>query len=198
MPRKRSKIISRETARAAKAAVPVTPDLPNFNLSLATIKRQIPFELPKDSETETDRLFRLIYEKSMIGYCFTEPESGIPWIRYDDIEDKGNGLFVIRFRCPSQHLHKVHFGCLSDAVCNELNSSLNFFHTTKKENGIPFDDCVWVLQNDSRKEKHEDPKQEELDQDQFETLEEFPDDFTDESTAEEIQARFNEAVENFL
>ena len=198
MPRKRNRIISRDTARAAKSSVPYTPQLPYFDLSVDDIKRQIPLSLPKDKETDTDRVFRIIYELAIRGYCFTEPETGTPWIRYDDIEDKGNGLFVIRFRCPTQHLHEAHFGLMANSVCNELNSDLNFFHTKKQEYGIPFEDCVWVLQKDSKKDNQEVPTQKELDQDPFETLEEFPDDFNDESTAEEIQARFDEAIENFL
>lgn len=198
MPRKRIKIISRKTERAAKHSVPYTPDLPDYNLSLDDVKRQVPLSLPENNETATDRIFRLIHESSCKGYCFTEPDTGIPWIRYDDIEDKGNGLFVIRFRCPTQYLHESHFGSMSNAVCNELNSDLNFFHTTKQEYGIKFEDCVWVLQKDSRKEKIEFPKQEDTEQYPFDTIDEFPDDFKDESTVEEIQARFDEAVENFL
>jgi hypothetical protein len=197
MPRKRVKIISRATVRAAKAAVPVTPDLPNFNLSLATIKRQIPLSIPKEEETETDRLFRLIYEQSRIGYCFTEPDTGIPFIRHDDIEEKGNGLFVIRFRCPIEYTHNVYFGCLADAVCKELNSDLNFFHSTNQKYGIHYEECVWVLQRDGRKPQIEDEEDNPF-EDNFDSLEEFPDDFKDESTAEEIQARFDEAIANFL
>ena len=190
--RKRNRIISKATARAAKSTVPVAPTLPNLDLDEEHVKRQMPISIRKENETETDCLFRLIYEKSRMCYCFTDLTSGIPWIRHEDIEDKGNGLFVIRFRCLTHYMHQIYFGCMADSVCNELNSSLNIFHTTKTANGIPFEDCVWVLQRDSKE------KEEEQEQDAFNSLEEFPDNFKDQSTAEEIEARFEEAIEKLL
>ena len=176
----------------------VVPRIPSFQLELFAedIKKEIPITLSPDKETKTDRLFRLIYEESRKGYCFTDPYTGIPWIRYEDIEDKQNGLFVIRFRCPTQQIHQVHFGEMADAVCRELNSGLNFFHETRHEDGLPFEDCVWVLQEDSKKES--DPVEEEIEETGFDAVEEFPEDFKDDSTVEEIEARFNEAIENFL
>lgn len=199
MPRKRTRIISRKTARAAKATVPVAQTLPNLDLDEEYIRSQMPVLQRKENESDTDFLFRIIYEKSRLCYTFTDPESGIPWIRHEDIEDKGNGLFVIRFRCPTQFMHHIHFGCMADAVCKELNSTLNVFHSTKEEYGIPYADCVWVIQKDSKEsERPDNEEDEEGNQDNFDSLEEFPDNFKDESTAEEILSRFNEAIENFL
>lgn len=198
MPRKKSKIISRETELKAKASVPYTNTLPKLGLSIDDVKRQIPIELPKGNETDTDRVFRLIYEKSREGYCFTEPYSGIPWIRYEDIEDKGNGLFIIRFRCPTQFLHDVHFGKIYSSICSELNSELNFFHTTKYEYRIPYEDCVWVLQKNGRKDSQFSQVPEDKVEGPFDYLEEFPDDFKNESTTEELLERLKEAIENFL
>lgn len=195
MARRKPRIINKATKEAAKAAVPFCPLLPNLDIQVEDVAAQMPITLPPEKETDTDRLFRLIYEESRKGYCFTEPETGIPWIHRSDIEDKGDGIFVIRFRCPPHYIHKIHSGALVNAVCQAMNSSRNLFHETKYENGIPFEECVWVLQKDGMDIE---PEFEDENIDNFDSLEEFPDNFTDDSSIEEIEARCAAALDNFL
>lgn len=197
MRRRKAKIVSKATKAAVNSATPYCPMLLNLDISTDDVKVQVPISLPSEEETDSDRLFHLIYEESRRGYCFTEPETGISWIRHQDIEDKGNGLFVIRFRCPTDRTHAVYFGKMADAVCKEMNSIVNFFHATKSEEGLAYEDCVWVIQKDSIQETVEEQEESE-NEDMFDTLEEFPDNFKDESTTEEMEARFADALENFV
>lgn len=91
-------------------------------------------------------MYDMIYDKAVVGYCFTDNEFGIPWIERSDIEDRGEGIFVLRFRCPPDRVSDAYFGIMADAVCSEMNCALHFVHMTKTEYGLPFEDCVWILQ----------------------------------------------------
>lgn len=162
-------------------------------------------------KTEVDKLFDLIYDRCVYGYRFTDDYYGIPWIEKSDIEDKGDGLFVIRFRCPTEKTHHVFFGVMAEDVCNALNCSLHFIHETRwecysEDNKLPYEECVWVIQKDelTRSEKGEFKEEEDDDFEHeadhfYDQLEEpTEDDLKDESTAEEIEERFRLAEESFV
>ena len=147
------------------------------------VKKVMPITLKSEDNTATDRLFRIIYENSSRGYCFTEPSSGIPWIQHKDIEDRGDGLFVIRFRCPPNQINDVFFWEMANNVLKDMNSIPRFFHETKEENGIPYEECVWVIQEGDGLTTKE---------------EEEPEIGECESTEEGLADRFDEAMANFV
>ena len=147
-------------------------------------------ENPFRRETKIDLLYDRIYRLSVRMYRFTDNEYGIPWISKRDIEEKGNGIYVIRFRCPPEKLEKIFFWSMAEDVCKEIGCEVNFFHEIRQEYKIPYAECVWVIQ-----EPTEEP---ETVEDDFYSLEEFPDDYRDDSTADEWVERMDEAVESFL
>lgn len=109
-----------------------------------TPKKEIKY-VPRE-ETEKDRVFAIIYDACRWGYRFTDPYYGIPLIEKEDIEEKENGIYVIRFRCEPHYLHRIRFGEVSEAVCKALRSGMHFVHEQKTEWGLPYEDCAWVLQ----------------------------------------------------
>lgn len=180
MPRKSKRLVSRDTASAIKSC---TPSVHTIQLELFAddIKKVMPITVSSEKETATDRIFRIIYDNSTRGYSFTEPSSGIPWIRHEDIEDRGDGIFVIKFRCPQNYINGVHFWYMANRVLDSMKSKPRLFHETKTENGISYEDCIWVIQEgDSEKESDAEEQ----------TLKER----TEESTIDE----FDEALSNFV
>ena len=154
---------------------------------------------PTPPPTEADSLYALIYAKSVEGYRFTDNEYGIPWIEGNDIEEKSGGVYVIRFRCPTDRVHDVYFGGMAEAVCKELNCAVHFMHKTRWEYGLPFEDCIWVVQKDELLQTEEPEVDEESDStDSFDSQEEIEGELVDESTAEEIDERFEKTLENFV
>lgn len=133
----------------------------------------MPISMLPDKETPTDRVFRLIYENSIHGYCFTEPSSGIPWIQHQDIEDRGDGLFVIRFRCPPSHIHGVYFWDMANRVLDAMKSKPRLFHETKTENGISYEDCIWVIQEGDNEKEYTKIGQEEAEVEISDSMDEF-------------------------
>lgn len=146
-------------------------------------------ENPNILRTSIDRLYDKIDRQSVKMYRFTDNEYGIPWISKGDIESRGDGIYVIRFRCPPEKLAQIYFWSMAADVCREIGCEINFFHEIKEERNIPYAECVWVINE---------PEEEEEETDDFYTLEEFPDDYRDESTAEEIEDRLVEVEEKFL
>ena len=154
---------------------------------------------PPPPKTEADRLYDLIYTKSVEGYRFTDNEYGIPWIERGDIEERNGGVYIIRFRCPTDRVHDVYFGGMATDVCKELNCSVHFIHKTKWEYGLPFEDCVWIIQKDELLQIDEPSEEEESDcGDSFDSQEEIEGELTDESTAEEVDERFEKTLEDFV
>ena len=183
--RRRPRIISRAVEREAEGVRPFSPFLP-------------PCE-PPPPKTEADRLYDLIYTKSVEGYRFTDNEYGIPWIERGDIEERNGGVYIIRFRCPTDRVHDVYFGGMATDVCKELNCSVHFIHKTKWEYGLPFEDCVWIIQKDELLQIDEPSEEEESDcGDSFDSQEEIEGELTDDSTAEEVDERFEKTLEDFV
>lgn len=185
MKRHRPRIICRAVERGAAEAKPFSPPPPPY--------------VPPPPPTETDKLYALIYAKSVEGYRFTDNEFGIPWIERNDIEEKSGGVYVIRFRCPTDRVHDVYFGGMAEAVCKELNCAVHFIHKTKWEYGLPFEDCVWIIQKDELLHTDEPAEEDEYDSgDSIDTQEEIEGELTDDSTAEEIDERFERTLEVFV
>ena len=134
---------------------------------------------PAPLPDERDAIYDIIYQQSVKLYRFTDTEYGIPWIDRGDIEIQGGGIIVIRFRCPINHVRDGYFGDMAKDVCALTNNDMHFFHEIKKEFNIPYAECVWVLN----------PK---------EGNREIEDEYIDESTVEEIDARYEEALEQFV
>ena len=185
MKRRRPRIICRAVERGAAEAKPFSPPLPPY--------------VPPPPPTEIDKLYALIYEKSVEGYRFTDNEYGIPWIDKTDIEEKSGGVYIIRFRCPTERVHDVYFGGMAADVCKELKCSVHFIHKTKWEYGLPFEDCVWILQKDELLLTDEPADDEESDcGDLFDSQEEIEGELVDESTTEEVDERFERTLEVFV
>lgn len=96
-------------------------------------------------KTEVDKLYDLIDERSCYGYRFCENEYSLPWIRKEDIEDRGDGLFVIRFRCPV-FFERYGMKQVIREVCEKVGSDEHFIYKKSKEYGLEFIEAVWVLQ----------------------------------------------------
>lgn len=97
------------------------------------------------AKTEVDVLYDLIDERSCRGYRFCENYITLPYIHKEDIEDRGNGLFVVRFRCPVEN----EFYGMPDVVkevCERIGSGEHFVYEKKEEFGLPFIEAAWVLQ----------------------------------------------------
>ena len=165
MPRRKPKIISREVAGGAARAIPMASSLHPY--------------LPPQ-KTAVEELYDLVFTQSVKGYRFTDDEYGEPWIEEKDIEGKGDGVSVIRFRCPVGRLHKVFFGEMAKDVCKAMNCGLHLMHKQKTEYGIPFEECVWVLQKGELSQEKEGA------------------DSSCKSTPEEIDERIEEALKNFV
>lgn len=96
-------------------------------------------------KTEVDKLYDLIDERSCYGYRFCESEYSLPWIRKEDIEDRDDGLFVIRFRCPV-FFERYGMKSVIKEVCERVGSDEHFVYKKSEEYGLEFIEAVWVVQ----------------------------------------------------
>ena len=97
-------------------------------------------------KTKRERVYDVIDRACCWGYRFTDNYYGLPFIELNDLEEKENGIYVIRFRCEPRYLHHVYFGSMAEDVCKTLRSGMHFIHEFKTEWGLPYEECVWVLQ----------------------------------------------------
>lgn len=104
-------------------------------------------------KSRREEVYDIIYDACRKGYHFTDHYYGIPFIEQSDVEESEGGIFIVRFRCEPKYLHDVYFGQMAKDVCKELRSELRFIHERKQEWGIPFEECVWVLQPGEIKEQ---------------------------------------------
>lgn len=103
-------------------------------------------DFEKPSPTEIDNLLSVIEEESTRGYICADDEYGLPYVRKEDFEDMGNGLYVIRFRCPSGAYGRYGVEKMTDAVCSDLHVEKHVFMHDRMEYGLPFLECVWAIQ----------------------------------------------------
>lgn len=77
------------------------------------------------------------------GYSLVDERSGLPLVGAEDVEDSGCGFFTVRFRVPvgkERMLERV-----ARRMCEEVGSELHLFVKDGEEYGVPFKDCVWVI-----------------------------------------------------
>ena len=97
-------------------------------------------------KTRREKVFDVIYDASRRGYRFADSYYGIPFVELNDIEETGNGIYVVRFRCEPQYMRPYYFETMAKRVCEELRSRLHFAHAAKIEFGMPYEECVWIIQ----------------------------------------------------
>ena len=107
----------------------------------------------RHEKTVREELYGIIEDACCRGYRFTDSYYGFPFIELSDVEETEGGIFVVRFRCEPKYLHEVYFGRMAEEVCKAVSSGMHFIHERKQEWGIPFEECVWVLQTGEVQEK---------------------------------------------
>lgn len=107
--------------------------------------KEEPLYVPRE-KTKRERVFDVIYDACRWGYRFTDTEYGIPLIELGDIEETGEGIYVVRFRCEPHYVKAAYFGQMAEDVCAALRSGMHFLYEIKREWGIPYAECAWVLQ----------------------------------------------------
>ena len=88
-------------------------------------------------------IYNIIACRCEEGYALVDDINGLPLIEKDDVEESGAGLFTVRFRLPSDKLGAL--GRVARNVCDEVGSEMHVYAAEKKEYGIPFHECVWVI-----------------------------------------------------
>ena len=157
--------------------------------------------IPKE-KTELEKIYDIIDNACSDCWRFTDSD-GRPWIDKDDIESKGNGIYLVRFRCPIESMNtRVAFNKVVEKVCVELRSEVRYFCKTREERyteGIRlfYEDCVWVI-NVGELDEQELIDETENCESCIDAQEEIVGELTDESTAEEIDERIGDALENFV
>lgn len=192
MPKRKPRIISRAVVeKAVKQRTKVT-------ISPSSLELYIP--KPK---TRVDEIYDLI--EDACNPWFTDEES-IPWIGREDIEDKGDGIYVIRFRCPFEVLfyNRVPLDKVVEKVCSELKSEIRYFCKDREVQYVEgtwqrYYDCVWVIWDGELADKDEDIDWEDNNCEScIDTQEEIEGELTDESTADEVEERIERSLENFV
>lgn len=193
MPRRKHRIISKavvEDAAKKRTEVAIQP---------SSCVLYIP-----NPKTRADEIYNLIEDACRL--CF-EDEDGVPWIRREDVEDKGEGIYVVRFRCPLDALllTRISLNKVVEKVCRELKSEIRYFcgdREVQYVDGIRqrYYDCAWVICEGellSKEEEEEDWEDNDCES-CIDSQEEIEGELTDESTAEEVEERIEESLENFV
>lgn len=162
----------------------------------------IPLPAPQP-KTELDRIYDLIDEAC--AYCnrFTD-EDGRPWIGKEDIEDQGYGIYCIRFRCSVDAMRsRASFDAVAEEVCGKLNAKVRYVCKVKEEKyskdiKLFYEDCVWVVKVGELDQEPEDADEDDPYESCIDTQEEIKGELVDESTAEEVDERIDQAMDNFL
>lgn len=155
-------------------------------------------------KSKIDEVYSLIDDAC--SYCWRFADSdGRPWIDREDIEDRGGGVFLVRFRCPVSAMFKhIAFEKMASEVCSKLRSRMRYASKQGEERytddiKLPYEEVAWVicigeLDSSNDDEEIEDNGCESC----IDTQEEIEGELTDESTAEEIDERIGDALENFV
>ena len=192
MPRRKPRIISKavvEDAAKKRTEVAIPP---------SSFEPYIP-----NPKTRVDEIYNLI--EDACNLCFTD-EEGVPWIGRDDIEAKGSGVYIVRFRCPLEILFysRVALNRVVEKVCSSLKSGIRYFckdRVVEYVEGIRqrYYDCIWVIWEGELLAKEEEVDWEDNNCEScIDTQEEIEGELTDESTAEEVEERMEESLDNFV
>lgn len=158
--------------------------------------------IPKP-KTRADEIYDLIEDASNL--CFTD-EEGVPWIGREDIEAKGNGIYIVRFRCPFDILFnsRASLNRVVEKVCESLKSDIRYFCKDREVQYVDgirqrYYDCIWVIWEGELQAKEEEVDWEDNNCEScIDTQEEIEGELTDESTAEEVEERIEESLDNFV
>lgn len=211
MAQRKPRILTQDTERATRAiSAKKKSRKGTSSLPFATEEEKRNY-VPPAPPTPLDKFYNLIYDRCVWGYRFTDNYYGIPWIEKSNIEDKGNGIYVIRFRSPVEYASEGRFGAVAKEVCEALRCRLHVFHKTKQdvyfENiKLDYEDYVWVIQpgeldgeGSEENESQEEVVMAEDEEDHFyDEIEEMSDDWANESTVDEIDDRIAKALEEFV
>lgn len=88
-------------------------------------------------------IYHFISSRCEDGYALVDDRSGLPLIERDAVKNSGAGIFTVRFRLPSDKLGAL--GRVARLVCEDVGSDMHLYAAEKKEFGIPFHECVWVI-----------------------------------------------------
>lgn len=141
---------------------------------------------PPKPKTRAEEVYDLIDEACSYCWRFTDAE-GRPWIQKEDVEDKGNGLFLVRFRCSVLAMVcTTQFERMAREVCKRLCAKLRYAFVQREERYIgdikaSYDECIWVIQEGEVDAKPQEEVEEE-----------------DEAPAVDIGERFDEVMANFV
>lgn len=131
MPRKRTPRLVGGRRKYAEKAI----------LSQDQEKKIIPYA-PKE-KTEREKVADIIAEACRRRCWFVD--YGIPYIEVGDIEERTEGIYVVRFRCKPEDV-VWPFVPIAKKVCQELGSALHCIYETKSEFNLPFSEVAWVIQ----------------------------------------------------
>lgn len=155
-------------------------------------------------KTALERVYDLIDDACSFCWRFAD-SNGRPWIGKEDIEEKGNGIYVVRFRCPlSAAYQHIAFEKIASEVCQKLRSSLRYVFKIGEEQytkdiKLSYEEIAWVICEGEMDSKEAD---EDIEDNGCESCidlqEEIDGELTDESTAEEVDFRIDESLENFV
>lgn len=113
------------------------------------IRQTSPVRLKLDytpkQKSNIEKLYDIIDKWSCYGYRFCGNDISLPYIEPSDIEYKGDGVFVIRFRCPVG-MERYGFPQMAKDVCAELKCEEHFWTKVEEEYGLKYVDGAWVLQ----------------------------------------------------
>ena len=190
MPKKKHRIISR--AVAAKAANHRGKDAqPQYE----------PCILPP--KTHTDEVYELIERACTEDWHFTD-EDGRMWIRREDVEDRGDGIFIVRFRCSLAALQNtVVLNKRVERVCAELHSEVRYICGMREKWYLGkirqvYYECVWIISEGELAAAEPEGWEDNSCESCIDTQEEIEGELTDESTVEEIEERIEKGLENFV
>lgn len=175
MAKRKPRIISRAVEELATRVV----------VGAAPLQDLGPRESPKP-KTRAEEIYDLIDDACSYCWRFTDAE-GRPWIQKEDVEDRGNGLFVVRFRCSVLAMVcTTNFERMAAEVCSRLKAKVRYAFEQREERYIGnvktwYDECIWVIQENETEEREEEETEGE-----------------GEITAEEIGERFDEVMANFV
>ena len=187
MPKRKPRIVSRAVAEKAARKRTVVGNPPSSSEPYG----------PKP-KTKIEEIYDLIEAECSNGWWFAD-EDGRPWIEKGNIEEKGDNLYVVRFRCSVAAMHTpIAFNRVVERVCNQLKSGIRYFYRVCEERytkniALRYGDCAWIIYA-GELEAGED---EDLDRDGFYDLEEVTEDIKCELT-DETRRAFIEEVADFL
>lgn len=162
----------------------------------------IPYAAPVKSKV--DEVCSLIDDACSYCWRFADSE-GRPWIDRENVEDKGGGVFLVRFRCPASAMFKhIAFEKMASEVCTKLHARLRYASRRGEERyandiKLPYEEVAWVicigeLDSSGYGDEMEDGGSELC----IDVQEEILGELTDESTAEEVDLRIAESLDNFV